>query len=667
MPIILNRLDSCKSAEDFKLLTICLNKMQQLVSNKHLNSYKIIAEKLIEDDVIKNDDCRVIIKALRFLSQPQWHDCNTTTINKLMYLLKGRIDKLTSKELIILFKVFQMQREPADMLEEIQKHASKLLQKMEGEIDSSVETILDLLSCIVSFSSPLQRPRFEKLAKRYIENNLTPLSLSALYKILYHIKSSDTELCNIFWDRLLQCVQNDTPTDILPSLISICHKYMHFSQDIGTRYRYYKFENTIIKMLLTELDINLLSYIPSKFARIASFIIAYSNDIETAENTLQRLIDMSHRFNSGDCLIVSKGLQFALENIKFRKDNDVMKLLNSLTESLDKCIVKEMKQNNDLPNINILLRGYMIRKGNMNHELFLKLIKQYDVNSEIFSSNIAKDLAFALQRNNCFVPESIDLLTNYVIKKKEAVLGNIAEKVLSLCYKHGYTSKNNDEFLTVASKLIIRDKNRFSGLAFLQACLGLCYFHRLPELLVKLTFSVEFLEKLDEELSNCYAKMTYPSRVRDHLMQLNRAVCIDYPGSNVPWFHQKYVDQLEKTIPKKDAFQRKVFETLFDIFSSTDTKIIEDSYSPYGYHLDFEIKHVGSEKEQTDDFNPRRTAVLLLKSEAFTNLNTNLKGYYQLRQRHLEMLGYKLIDVNYSEWIKLCTQESCIAYLKSKL
>lgn len=57
---------------------------------------------------------------------------------------------------------------------------------------------------------------------------------------------------------------------------------------------------------------------------------------------------------------------------------------------------------------------------------------------------------------------------------------------------------------------IFRDKSRFSGLAFLQACLGLCYFHRLPEILVKLTFSVEFLEKLDEELSNCYAKVSKP-------------------------------------------------------------------------------------------------------------------------------------------------------------
>lgn len=82
--------------------------MQQLISKEHLHRYKIIAEKLIENDVIKNDNYRVIIKALRFLSQPQWHEYCTTTINKFMYLLKGRIDQLTSKELIILFKVINL-------------------------------------------------------------------------------------------------------------------------------------------------------------------------------------------------------------------------------------------------------------------------------------------------------------------------------------------------------------------------------------------------------------------------------------------------------------------------------------------------------------------------------------------------------------------------------
>lgn len=54
-----------------------------------------------------------------------------------------------------------------------------------------------------------------------------------------------------------------------------------------------------------------------------------------------------------------------------------------------------------------------------------------------------------------------------------------------------------------------RDKERFSGLAFLQSALSLCYYHKLPETLVQHIFTVNFLEKLDEELSHCYARVRY--------------------------------------------------------------------------------------------------------------------------------------------------------------
>jgi len=37
---------------------------------------------------------------------------------------------------------------------------------------------------------------------------------------------------------------------------------------------------------------------------------------------------------------------------------------------------------------------------------------------------------------------------------------------------------------------------------------------------------------------------SYPVRVRYAMMHLNRAVCLDYPEIDVPWFHEKYCQQL---------------------------------------------------------------------------------------------------------------------------
>lgn len=46
-----------------------------------------------------------------------------------------------------------------------------------------------------------------------------------------------------------------------------------------------------------------------------------------------------------------------------------------------------------------------------------------------------------------------------------------------------------------------------SGLHFMKASLALCYFYSLPTSITDYLFSIEFLEKLDNELNNCYAKV----------------------------------------------------------------------------------------------------------------------------------------------------------------
>lgn len=44
----------------------------------------------------------------------------------------------------------------------------------------------------------------------------------------------------------------------------------------------------------------------------------------------------------------------------------------------------------------------------------------------------------------------------------------------------------------------------------------------------------------------CYIiKEIYPIKVRQVLMLLNRAVCIDYPEFDVPWFHTKYCEEIQ--------------------------------------------------------------------------------------------------------------------------
>lgn len=48
-------------------------------------------------------------------------------------------------------------------------------------------------------------------------------------------------------------------------------------------------------------------------------------------------------------------------------------------------------------------------------------------------------------------------------------------------------------------------------------------------------------------LSFVSIQATYPLRVRHLLMELNRAVCLDHPEENIPWFHEKYCEEFLET------------------------------------------------------------------------------------------------------------------------
>lgn len=152
---------------------------------------------------------------------------------------------------------------------------------------------------------------------------------------------------------------------------------------------------------------------------------------------------------------------------------------------------------------------------------------------------------------------------------------------------------------------------------------------------------------------------TYPIRVRSHMMQLNRAVCLDYPERNVPWFHQKYIES-RKITTKKNYFHQKLLSTLEDVVEDKNC-IFQDVTTPYGYHLDFELNL------DKDSSFPRKIAFSIINQSAYSAYNTNLKGLFQLKRRHLEILGYDVFYENSYDWKDFYTHEQCVGYIKEKL
>lgn len=124
-----------------------------------------------------------------------------------------------------------------------------------------------------------------------------------------------------------------------------------------------------------------------------------------------------------------------------------------------------------------------------------------------------------------------------------------------------------------------------SGLSIVQASLALSHYKALKEDLINQVFSIDFIRRLEIEIKMCYSKATYPQRVLNQVMQLNRSICLDYPEVNLPWFQQNYIEaQMSKLPAVSPKFNHDVKSFLLELVPKPEM-LITNFVTPYGYRV----------------------------------------------------------------------------------
>jgi hypothetical protein len=154
----------------------------------------------------------------------------------------------------------------------------------------------------------------------------------------------------------------------------------------------------------------------------------------------------------------------------------------------------------------------------------------------------------------------------------------------------------NEQVFQKCNEIILRDFDFMNGLSIIQACLALTYYKSLKENLINKVFSIDFIKRLEAEIQMCYSKATYPERVLNQVMQLNRAVCLDYPELNIPWFQQNYIEaQMTKLPAINSKFHSDVKDFLLDIVPGQEM-VFPNFVTPYGYRVSLKFCDFLTEK-----------------------------------------------------------------------
>ncbi|TNN03038.1 hypothetical protein fugu_000067 [Takifugu bimaculatus] len=194
------------------------------------------------------------------------------------------------------------------------------------------------------------------------------------------------------------------------------------------------------------------------------------------------------------------------------------------------------------------------------------------------------ELAYFLTKINQHCPPLLDQIASVAIKDIEKIHPSATYAMLLPFSVLNYDPAQADELYDVCIQHIIPHISSFDPhlLVFLAYSLALAdYF---PEELVRTIFSIDFLGKLDAQLETLPDALNMRTRLR--LMELNRAVCLECPEFQVPWFHERYCQYFTKKGSGSPA-QQQIHKLLSDVLGGYNCVRVEGT-TPYSYTIDFE-------------------------------------------------------------------------------
>uniref|UniRef100_A0A8C5I8A9 RAP domain-containing protein n=1 Tax=Gouania willdenowi TaxID=441366 RepID=A0A8C5I8A9_GOUWI len=358
-----------------------------------------------------------------------------------------------------------------------------------------------------------------------------------------------------------------------------------------------------------------------------------------------------------------------------------------LLQTLNRCGHDRLQTANKL---DALLDELKFNSGEWFEEMLLEetMVTLQRMIDQISWTNVP-ELASFFTRTNFLCPPLMDRIASEAIENMDKIHHSATYATLLPFSLLNYDTAQVDELYDACIKRSF-DPHLLVFLAYFLAVTA-----RFPEELIRKIFSIDFLRKLDSQLETLLDHRNMRTRLR--LMQLNRAVCLECPEYQVPWFHERYCQQLHKKGNRQvSPLQQQIHKMLGEVFGGINCVQVA-VVTPYFYTVDFECKldkHMqplgysepstlqmserkndhwdSSLLENTRDELPpgaQRVAVDFLDSKSFCKNSHHMKGEVLMRKRHLEILGYRVVQIPHFEWnsMELSTHDAWKAYLKKKI
>ncbi|XP_078686319.1 FAST kinase domain-containing protein 1, mitochondrial-like [Branchiostoma floridae x Branchiostoma belcheri] len=408
------------------------------------------------------------------------------------------------------------------------------------------------------------------------------------------------------------------------------------------------------------------------------------------EDAVVKKIDaMLPQFTFAELGLITQSLRTLTTNTTVQKANQ--RALSDLFRNVNATVIERLHHVTTFRTLQKVVLSYYVESPAWTSTFLIdEIVKWYERNlgevDRLTGNNLAS-WAMVMSRTRVQHGLILDTLANTAVRKIHTLQNDHLLTILSVFGFLNYSPTNADEFFGACVDAITKKLWTIQPYILIRLAYSLALLQQLPADVVKRVFQVKFLEQLDTYLER--SKDHHNAQLRDTLMRVNRAVVLEYPEYDIPWFHGQYCSEVAKKVPVLDGVEKQIQEVLTDVLGGPEfvrSKVI----SPYFQTIDFEcyLTEEGSALpcvEYGDFWNraegcwqkatkllpptAHRVAIDYQDARDYCRNSQHLLGHVAMRKRHLEILGCTVIQIPHFEWnsMKLATEESWKEYLQQKL
>ncbi|XP_044522454.1 FAST kinase domain-containing protein 1, mitochondrial [Gracilinanus agilis] len=662
---ILNR--NLDSIQNLRILSVLMVNVSSVISQNFgkrlVNKTELLLDTMDPSDF--NTSIRIVqfLRNIRYNYHPLLERCNRMFISNIAHLNLDTLSLILALYQSLQFTNFSFQALAREKLSEM------------------IPLYCDPVSFVKLFVAlgPLAGPTEEKQLKLVVQMMVEELTSQQALAILVTMEEMNTK-----------------DSHLIAEIVSVLYKYLH----VYTPMELAKITKAVIHLhvhnlkLLRILRELLLSYlrknvIPREISRLVQ-VIAMLPSPHLDESGISRVESILPQCSLSDLNIFASSLSIWIKHDHSHLNNVSQKNIQLLPKLNTYGYQRLQKANN----LNILWEELKYVHGEWFEEELLKetIVTLQRLGDQVTHANITNLSSFIVRANYLSTPV-LDKIASVTIQQINKIHPLAIHPILLPFSVLNYDPPQKDEFFGACIQHLTSHLSVFEPhiLVFLGFTLALAEYF--PEDLIRAVFNVEFLAKLDSQLQ--YLPPFLKLRTYNRLMEFNRAVCLECPEFEIPWFHDSFCQQQENKVKNNiNAIPHQVYKMLGEILGGANYAK-PSALTPYGYVVDFECildkkkkplpyrsqdvalnelpsVHWGPDTHYSRPELPpgaQRIALEFLDSRAFCKNIPHLKGRSAMKIRHLEILGYHVIQIPHLVWnsMEFSTKDAWMEYLKEHI